>query len=135
MIRGLIALLNSGMLLNPMILLGIIGGAWIMHNFSEDEIMELFQNTDFYTGLFGVAFLFAFIFERAYFPDEKGIDWKSTLATACGRFITLLITLVFTCLFIFSFSFADVNLRGPEKAPEQTQETPASEPTEKIIFR
>lgn len=135
MIRGLIALLNSGILLNPMILLGIIGGAWIMHNFSEDEIMKLFGNTDFYTGLFGVAFLFAFIFERTYFPDEKGIDWKSTLSVACGRFITLLITLVFTCLFIFSFSFADTNLKKPEKTPETTQETPAPEPTEKIIFR
>lgn len=107
MIRGLVALLTSGILLNPMVIAGIICGTYIMNTLSESDVIGLFKNTDFYLGMFVVAFLFALIFERVYHSGGKRINWKVTLGIAFGRFVTLCITSIFTCLFIFSFTFGD----------------------------
>lgn len=107
MIKGLIALITSGILLNPMVILGIICGTYIMSTFSESAVLELFKNAYFYEGMFAVAFLFAFFFEKEYTAGGKKINWKAIAGIAFGRFITLLITVFIVCLCIFSITFGN----------------------------
>ena len=133
MIRGLIALLTSGILLNPMVILGIIGGIAMMHTLPENSILALFQNTKFYTVLFGVAFLFAFFFEKVYLSGGKKINWKATVGIAFSRFATLLATIVLTCLFVYSFSFEDLDTLQKDQTAKETMTAPIQ--TNDIIFK
>lgn len=116
--------------MNPMVILGIAIGSYIMHFFSENEVIELFKNKNFYTALFILAFMFAFFFERVYHPGGKNINWKALFGITMGRFLTLVITIAFTVLFIFSFYFGDLK-ETEQKTPDILQQTKSEE----IIFK
>lgn len=135
MIQGLIALITSGVLLNPMVILGIAGGVYIMQSFTESEIIELFRNSDFYLGMFAIAFLFAFFFEKVYHKDRKSINWSAIFGVTFGRFVSLFIAVVFTCLFIFCFTFKDITEDKKQNNDVTMKEKPRQEQLNEIIFK
>jgi hypothetical protein len=115
-IRGIIALFASGIILNPMVLFGIIGGCYIMTTMDSAEIHNLFTNAHFYAGIFLFTGFYTCIFKRTYFAGGRRIDWNTTLAGIFGQFALAVISLVFSCLFFFTLSFGDLDTASQEQA-------------------
>ena len=51
MIKGLIALFTSGIIFNPMVLLGVISGSYTIINLKPEEIRLLMINANFYVAV------------------------------------------------------------------------------------
>ena len=67
MIKGLISLFTSGIIFNPLVLLGIISGFWCITNKEPSEIRELFNQNWLYVIVGVVAIAYTFIFIKIYF--------------------------------------------------------------------
>ena len=66
MIKGLISLFTSGIIFNPLVLLGIISGFWCITNKEPSEIRELFNQNWLYVIVGVVAIAYTFIFAKIY---------------------------------------------------------------------
>ena len=118
MIKGILALFTSGLILNPMVLSGIIGGFYMMGTLSSEEIHSLFAHPQFYAGLLLLAIGYASIFKRIYFVGGQRVDWRATAFSIIGHFLTLLLSIILSCLFVFV-----ITLDGDEEiAPQTTAE-------------
>lgn len=103
MIRGFIALFTSGVLLRPMVLLGIVIGIFFLVYFGEGKIMPIFFKPEFYGVLLFISGAYTCAFERSYYAGGIKVDWSETLLSAVGEFLLLLIAIIFSCLFFYMF--------------------------------
>lgn len=105
--KSLIALFTSDIILNPMVLLGIIGGCYMMRTMESEKIHALFANPLFYVALLLLTTIYTLVLHRVYHADGTHINWKATTGGIFTRFITLIIAIVFSCLLIFTISFGN----------------------------
>lgn len=119
--RGIIALFTTGILFNPMVLLGIIFGIIIMSTLDNDSIHKLFTSYHFYGLLLIISAICACTFKREYFSGGSRTNWKATLYGIPGQFFTLLAAIIFSCLFIFSFTFGEDDDQLTEKLTSQPE--------------
>jgi len=98
MIRGILALFTSGILTNPMVLLGIIFGSIFYNMYDGAQIFQIYKKTSFY----GLALIFSCIYVlgfRRVYKEDGDTDWFETLlAIAVGAF-----KFVFASILMISF--------------------------------
>ena len=92
-------------ILNPMALIGIACGCYIMMNNGMDYINQILKDPKTYLPqafgiLWGICIAYAILFRPVYKTDEKKIDWKKTFNSSFEHLIVILCTAVFTCLII-----------------------------------
>ena len=100
MIKGLISLFTSGIIFNPLVLLGIISGFWCITNKEPSEIRELFTQNWLYATVGIIAIAYTFIFARIYKETSMNIDVKATFGLAVWNFVKYFIS------FVLAMSFA-----------------------------
>ena len=104
MIKGLISLFTSGIIFTPMVLLGVISGAYAVINMSPEDIRSLMSNPLFYAGVFGVAAVYTFVFAKIYTEGGISIDWTSTGLRVIWNFVRYLMAFVLTMSFVVMIS-------------------------------
>lgn len=98
MIKGIIALFTSGILTNPLVLLGIISGSVFYFCFDGSQIFGIYKKPLFYTLALVVSSFYILYFRRVYRPSGE-TDWSETLLAILGGTVKL----VFASLLMISF--------------------------------
>ena len=104
MIKGLIALFTSGIIFNPMVLIGVISGSYTIINLKPEEIRLLMINANFYMAVCVLAFLYTFIFARVYKTGGVNVDWGATTGLFVWNFVRFLISFVLSMSFVTMIS-------------------------------
>ncbi len=100
MLKGLISLFTSGIIFNPLVLLGIVSGFWCFANKKAEEIRALFFENWWYATIAVCALIYAFGFAKIYKEASMKIDIKATFGLAVWNFVKYFIS------FVLSLSFA-----------------------------
>lgn len=92
MIKGILSLFTSGLIIHPMVLLGIGSGVYLCLNYQLPEIYDLMALPQVYLGVVAIAFLYTIIFGRAHKGYSEAVDWKETFNSFIGNIFKLLIS-------------------------------------------
>lgn len=106
MLKGIAALFKSGLIFNPMVLLGIILGFTAMGTMSDEQLHAFYTNYHLYLLMLLIAGLYVFFFKRTVIPNRDETDWRATSQTIIGHFLMLVISFIFSMLFIMVMSFS-----------------------------
>lgn len=104
MIKGLVALFTSGIIFNPMVLFGVISGAYTIVNKTPEEIRALFLTPFFYAVIAGISVGYTIIFARVYKIGGVHIDWFATSGSTIWNFIRYFIAFVLSMSFVIMIS-------------------------------
>lgn len=86
MIKGILALFTSGIMTNPMVLMGIILGSVFYSFLDGPEIFQIYKKPSFYGIALILSCIYVLGFRRVYTEDGE-TDWFETLlAIAVGVF-------------------------------------------------
>lgn len=121
MIKGILALFKSGLILNPMVLLGIISGFIAMGTLENEQLHTLYTSYQLYLLMLLIAALYVYAFKRTYFRGGLETDWKETGLTALGHFLMLVISFIFSMLFVMVMSFGSDEEEENYNLPEFNQ--------------
>lgn len=105
MIKGILALFSSGIIFRLPVLSGIIIGFYMMFTLSDEEIMAVFHSPHVYMLGLIISAVYAFIFKRIYKKGGGIVDWNATVYSIFGHFLSYIVALVCSCLFILAISF------------------------------
>ena len=105
MIKCILALFSSGIIFRLPVLCGIIVGFYLMFTHSDNEIFSAFHNPHLYFFGLSVCIIYAFFFKPIYKTGGGIIDWHATFYSLFGHFISYVVAVIFSCLFIFTVSF------------------------------
>lgn len=106
MIKGILALFRSGLIFNPMVLIGVSLGFVSMARLDAVMLKALYTNYSLYALMFMVALGYVYFFKCVYVEGGYEIDWKETLLSAFGHFLMLVISFIFSMLFVMVVSFS-----------------------------
>jgi hypothetical protein len=120
MIKGIIALFTSGVIYNPMVLLGIIGGFAAMFTLDGKGINTLCHNPDLYFSMLALAGIYVIGFRRVI-NDDFRVDWPQTILRLVGNFLKLVISFFCAMMFIGMFSFDEDEIGSAPQSPEEQQ--------------
>ena len=100
MIKGLIALFTSGVIFNPLVLLGVISGIYSIIHFEPEQIRSLLTDVRFYLGVSAISALYTVAFAKVY--DEGGlqVDWASTFGKTIWNIVRYFIAFVLSMSFV-----------------------------------
>lgn len=124
MITDIFKFIFRTIILNPMAIIGIVLGYFVMQYYGVSNIPTLLKMPIVYGGLFAVALLYALLFKHVYKEDSVKVDWLATIFSSFGHMFNIILAVIFTCAIIFS-----INYGFPEKLDsylryENTQDTP-----------
>lgn len=105
MIKGILALFNLGLIYNPMVLLGILTGFVAMGALDDEQLRALYTNYHLYLLMLLIACLYVYFLKRTYMQNGYDTDWKATIQTMIGHFLMLVVSFIFSMLFVMSISF------------------------------
>ena len=66
MIKGLMALFTTGIIFNPMVLLGVVTGFFAIARLDEEQIKELFFDYHLYLLVLLISAVYSFVFKKVY---------------------------------------------------------------------
>ena len=99
MLKGILSLFTSGMVLNPMFLIGLAGGAYMSYYFDPEKIYSIFFDYKIYALAVAVGFIYTFLFNRVQKGYSGAVDWAETFKQFITNSINLVVTLI--CAVIF----------------------------------
>ena len=104
MIKGLIALFTSGVIFSPMVLLGIISGAYCVVRLSPEQIRSLFIDARFYIAVVALSFIYTAFFSRVYDDGGESVDWMATFIKMIQNTIRYFLAFILSMSFIMMIS-------------------------------
>ncbi len=104
MFRGIIALFTSGVILNPLVLLGIFSGFYAMIKLETGTIIGLFGDMRFYAVIACIAAVYTLVFAKIYQEGGLNVDWPATSARILWNFVRYFISFVLSMSFIMMIS-------------------------------
>lgn len=110
MIKGILALFRSGIIFNPMVLVGILTGFIAMGSLDDEQLHAFYTNYHLYLLMLLVAAMYVYFFKRTYYRGGLETNWKETIQTMIGYFLMLVVSFIFSMLFITVMSFG-----GPDE--------------------
>ena len=85
MIKGLMALFTTGIIFNPMVLLGVVTGFFAIARLNEEQIKELFFDYHLYLLVLLISAVYSFVFKKVYKDDGLTPDYAAmTFGTLLG---------------------------------------------------
>ncbi len=105
MLRGVISLFTSGLILHPMVLLGIGSGMFLSYRFGLEQLFDIFAYYDFYLVAMAVAFVYTFAFNQVFKGYSSTIDWGETFKRFLGNSGTVILTTVLSSVFFETLLF------------------------------
>ena len=118
MIKGILALFRSGLIFNPMVFLGILIGFISIATMENDMLKAFYTNPGLYVLMMIIAGTYVYFFKCSYIFGKNDIDWKETSLTMFGHFLMLVISFIFSMLFILVISFGGTEESKPQQLPE-----------------
>ena len=100
MFKGLRALFTSGLIFNPMVLLGVISGIVSYVKFEAEKIVLLFSQPSFYGVVLLASLLYTCFFARVYKEGSVSVDWVSTTWNVAANSLKYLAAFVLAMFFI-----------------------------------
>lgn len=91
--------------MNPMILLGILGGIFAITHLKEEVIKGLFTNYQFYLLVILVSSVYTFVFKRIYKSGGVEVDYRATSLRAVGGTLKFLLAFALSMSFVLIISF------------------------------
>ena len=105
MIKGILALFRSGLIFNPMVFLGILTGFIAMGTMDNDKLKAFYTNPGLYILMLMIAAAYVYTFKCVYITGKSDIDWKETILTMIGHFLMMVVSFIFSMLFVMVISF------------------------------
>ena len=110
MLKGLQALLASGLLLDPMVLLGIVTGSAFYFGLNSEQITAIYFDYRFYYAdkvcqAAVVSVLYNFVWRPAYLRGGVSIDYQATSVNSVFSFLKVVISSLLVMSFISLISF------------------------------
>ncbi len=105
MIKGIIALFTSGIIFNPLILLGIGLGFVCMATMDASQIEELFKDYHLYLLALLAAVVHRFGFKKVYKDDGDTLDVSTMIWQTIGDVAAFAVAAVLTLSFVSLLSF------------------------------
>lgn len=105
MIKGLMALFTSGIIFRLPVLVGVVIGVVMMFTLSDEQIMAVFHNPLLYCAGLLISIFYAFVIKRVYHKGGSTVDWRATTYSVFGHFVSYVMAVIFSCLFVFTVSF------------------------------
>lgn len=111
-----------------MALIGIASGYYIMMNNGMDYIHQILANPQEYLPqtlgvLWGVAVVYAFLFQRVYHINSKKVNWWGTLMSSFSHLLIIFCAAAVTCAVLWAAG-ADLSDKFDRYARNQkTQDT------------
>ncbi len=110
MISDFIKFILRVVILNPMALIGVALGFYIMHDKGIDYLHQIVDDPKTYAVqaigvLWGIAALYALLFKHVYHIDGKKINWWGTLTSSIWHLLTILLAAALTCVIYWSVSY------------------------------
>lgn len=99
MFRGVISLFTSGLILHPMLLLGIGSGMFLSYRFDLERLFDIFSYYDFYLVAVAIAFVYTFAFNHVYKGYSSTIDWEETFKRFFGNSGIVILTTILSSVF------------------------------------
>lgn len=129
MIKDLIKLIFATIIFNPMALLGIAGGVYLMRYYGVDNMLEAINNRYLIGIPVAAAFLYAILFKHIYKVDTTKINWIATIMSTVNHLLAIVFAAACTCVIIYSIEYGfgdklDDYLRYHKHAHEATEELP-----------
>lgn len=109
MIRGIVALFSSGILTNPLVLLGILFGSLFYAFLSANDIYQIYKTPAFYGLALILACGYIIGFRRVY-KENGDTDWGETTLAVIGGIFKFVIASILMISFISFFDFSDTTL-------------------------
>ena len=106
MFKGLFALLTTGLIFKPMLLLGGIIGIVSYVKFDAERLQILYTDWHLYALFLIVAGLYAYFFKQTYLQNTYKTDWKETSKTMFLEFLLLSFSFVIGMLLASFFDFS-----------------------------
>lgn len=103
---GIITSFIRIVLLNPMTLLGVVGGAYGLYHYRIEGLLYFCKSPYLYGALFLIALVYALLFKHVYHTNSKRIDWWQTIKSSVNHMLTMIIAAVLTCVIILSADYA-----------------------------
>ncbi len=132
MIKGILALFRSGLIFNPMVLLGIVLGFLSMATLEGAMLKALYTNYSLYLLMLIVAGFYVYFFKCIYKEGGYDVDWKETLLSMFGHFLMLVISFILSMLFVMVMSFG-VGEEETQQYPEIEKLTNEIKQQEKVL--
>lgn len=104
MIINFIKYILFTLLLNPMILVGIAVGAYIMRHYNSGNIIYVVYNKNLIFTVLSAAFLYTVTFTHVYHINSTRVNWSATLGKIYSHLFTVFISAFFACCTIYIMS-------------------------------
>ncbi|MBR1600431.1 MAG: hypothetical protein IJ677_02510, partial [Alphaproteobacteria bacterium] len=104
MITDFIKYVFFTLLLNPMILVGIAIGVYIMRHYNYSNIHYIINNKALIFTILSSSFLYATLFTHVYHINSTRINWTATLGKIFLHIFTIFISATCTCCVIYTLS-------------------------------
>lgn len=105
MIKGLLSLFSSGIIFQPMVLLGIVVGFYAMFGMKAEQIEELFVNYHLYLLVLFISAGYVFGFKRVYKDDGISPDYGVMIFSSVMGVVKFVFAAVMAMSFVSFFSF------------------------------
>ncbi len=105
MVKGIIALFTSGIIFNPMVLLGIIGGIAAIVRLDEESIRALMTNYHFYLLIAFISFGYIFVFQKEYKEGGIELNYAAMVFTAIWGIVKFFLAFILSMSFVVMISF------------------------------
>ncbi len=92
MLRGLLSLFTSGLIIHPMVLLGIGSGIYLSLSYNLQEIYAFMAMPLVYLVVVVIALLYTLKYNRVHKSFSEETDWKETFSAFIGNIFKLLIS-------------------------------------------
>ena len=105
MIKGIISLFTSGLIFNPLVLLGIVCGIISITKLNQEQLIAIAKDPNSYILVVFAAFLYAFIFKKRYKEGGISIDYTAMLFTVVGGTIKFILSYILSISFVVMLGF------------------------------
>lgn len=110
MITDFIKFIFRVIILNPMALIGIAVGVYIMQNGGLSYIQQIIAEPQAYIphalgALWGAALLYALLFKHVYHIDGKKINWWGTFTSSFWHLFIILLAAFLTCVIYWCVNY------------------------------
>lgn len=107
MIRGIVALFTSGIMTNPMVLLGIILGSILYFCLDSSQIFQIYKLPSFYGMALILACVYVLGFRRIY-TENGDTDWLETGLSIVASVFKFVLASILMISFISLFDMGDM---------------------------
>ncbi len=105
MIKGIISLFTSGIIFNPLVLLGIAFGVFCMATKDAAAIQAAFKDFHLYVLVLILSTAYVFVFKKVYKDNGDNLDWGIMIFQSVLGVAKFAVAAVLTISFVVMLSF------------------------------